>query len=121
MEKIVTTKDERLSKVLPPLVSAVVSAAMTWLFFVQVYKPSESDFLVTATSHYFKHMSESGLATIASYEDCSLIQSDSDERRLGISMFGICNAENDSSKFFYEIAMSATASFTHSNFESVSK
>ena len=54
----------------------LVTFAVSWFVFVQIYKPSDSAYLETATSHYFKHMSDAGLGEFASYDDCRLDQGD---------------------------------------------
>ena len=91
------------------------------MIFVQIYKPNDHDYLETATSYYFKHMSEAGLNELASYEDCHLDPSDQDDRQQGVSMFGLCRTENELTDFYYMIAMSPTASFVYSDLERISK
>ena len=99
----------------------LVTFAASWFVFVQIYKPSDSAFLETATSHYFKHMSEAGFGEFASYDDCRLDQGDQNDRQQGVSMFGLCQTENENMDFHYMIAMSPTASFVYSDLEEISK
>ncbi|XDA96623.1 hypothetical protein AB1M95_10785 [Sulfitobacter sp. LCG007] len=103
------------------LVTVLASISAAWFIFVQVCKPSDQDYLETATSNYFKHMSEFGLNELASYEDCRLDQGDPEDRRQGVSMFGLCRTESDTRDFHYMIAMSPTASFVYSDLEEIAK
>lgn len=110
-----------MSKLHYIVVVALASTAVAWFLFAQIYRPNNHAYLETTTSYYFKHMSEAGLNEIASYDDCRLDPSDPSDRQQGVSMFGLCRTENETTDFHYMIAMSPTASFVYSDLEEISK
>jgi hypothetical protein len=99
------------------LATAIVSMTLTWLLFVAIYKPSNHKYLVTTTSYYFKTMSEAGYNASALHEDCHLDEPDDRDKQQGVSMFGLCKSENETTIFYYMVAMSPTASFVYSDLE----
>lgn len=97
--------------------TGVASFAATWLLFVSIYRPTDHDYLITATSYYFKRMSEIGHTDAASFSDCRLEEADASDRDMGVSMFGLCRSETDRETFHFSIAMSPTGNFVYADME----
>jgi len=101
--------------------TAIASMLLTWLLFVEIYKPDDHKYLVTTTSYYFKTMPEAGYNASALHKDCRLDEPGDIDKQQGVSMFGLCKSENETTNFYYMVAMSPTASFVYSDFEEHSK
>ena len=90
---------------------------LTWLLFAAIYKPDDHDYLVTTTSYYFKTMSEAGYNASALHEDCHLEEPHDSDTQQGVSMFGLCQSENETNNYYYMVAMGPTTSVVYSDFE----
>ena len=110
-----------MRKILPFFTTAIASVTLTWAAFATLYKPNDHRYLIAVTSHYFKTMSEAGLNEIAHYKDCRLDEPAASDLLQGVAMFGLCAAENETTKFYYMLAMSSTASFRYSDLEELPK
>lgn len=103
------------------LASILLTVVISWLFFVSIYKPNSHDFMIEATSYYFKQMSEIGETKHALYSDCSLSNADDSETSQGVAMLGVCKSESETTVYYYSIAMGPTGKYVYSDFEEVGK
>ena len=99
--------------------TAIGTFALTWWLFASLYRPSGRDFLITATSYYFKRMSEEGNVAVTSFRDCIVQPGDDRDLRQGILMYGLCRAESESAIYHYSIAMSPTTNYIYEDLEEV--
>jgi len=99
------------------LVAGIIGFFVSWILFVEIYRPTDSDFLRTTTSKYFREMSERGHNNIASFSDCRLEAGDDMDRRQGHLMFGICSAESETHSVYFMVAMTPTAQIAYTDWE----
>lgn len=84
----------------------------SWYLFMLMYSPTDHDFLVTTTSHYFKHMSDVEKLQYASYRDCKLEKPSANEIAGGIAMLGVCTPK-DKNQIGYTIGLNVTGKFEY--------
>lgn len=106
---------------IPHSMMLLAGAALSWVYFTAIYKPSTNDHLVTTTSYYFKRMSELGLNGAASFQDCRVQNESADLVRAETAAIGLCIARDDNADYHYSIHLSETGKFLFDDFEEVRK
>jgi hypothetical protein len=78
-------------------------------------RASESEFLRTTTSHYFKFLSRNGLVKYADYSDCRIVEEDDGRGRNRSQKFGICSFTNPETgkKISYSVALTPSAAIDY--------
>nr|WP_321482074.1 hypothetical protein [uncultured Cohaesibacter sp.] len=102
------------------IISVVLGFSSSWILFSEIYKPTESDFLKTTTSFYFKKMSELNLSGFF-YTDCHLEKPDRQYVEMGAEKVGVCNLKSGAKVTSLEVIMSSTAQVIFFNFEEFAK
>jgi len=103
------------------VLSFVAGLLVNLQFLISISKPTEADFLRTTTSHYFKKMSELGVAHMASYFDCRLIEPELPEQKQGIAKIGLCSSETEQTSYDYFVALKPSANVLFYELNEVSK
>mgnify|MGYP001148671418 CR=1 FL=1 len=100
----------RFGRTMTNIALLVVGFLMGWYSLAWLSLPTENDFMIVTTSHYFEKMSENNFSHIAAYDDCRLEPATPSERRQeGIKMYGFCRAVEDDITYLFAVAMSPTA------------